>query len=806
MGRGHHYMLRLIFNLLIVLLLVTTVAVGGVVAYLLPQLPDIESLRDARMQVPLRVYSQDGLLIAEFGEKRRTPVSLADTPDLLVKAFLATEDQRFFDHPGVDWQAMVRAALALARTREISQGGSTITMQVARNFFLTPERTFNRKLIEVLLALKMERELSKGEILELYLNKIYLGQRAYGVAAAAQVYFGKSVDQLDLAEMALIAGLPKAPSAKNPISNPRAARERRDYVLGRMLEQGYIDEEAHALAVASTVPRRRQAGSEIQLQAPYVAEMVRAHMVEQYGEQAYTSGFKVVTTLQARLQTAAASALRGGLLDYDQRHGYRGPEARVALSGGAGAAQWQAALEGMQPVGGLLPVVVTALGERSARVYNPQLGEQELDWEALSWARPYLSADARGPRPDTAADILAVGDVIRLQALVPEDDGGTGRWRLAQLPSVQGALVALDPNSGAIRALAGGFDFDLSKFNRATQARRQPGSSFKPFIYSAALEAGYTPASFINDAPIVFETPGLDRAWRPENYTGRYYGPTRLREAITHSRNLVSIRLLRAIGIGFALDHLERFGFDRERLPANLSLALGSGEVSPLELGAAYSVLANGGHRVEPWFIASIESADAGVLWKAEPQQVCPACGQNDDTPAQALPAGALPASTAPRVIHADNAWMMNSMMQDVVANGTARRARSLGRGDLAGKTGTTNDQRDAWFAGFNNRLVAVAWVGFDQLSTLGNKETGSRAALPVWIDFMSVALEGMPDARLPQPAGLVTVRIDPETGLLAESGAPDAILESFRPESVPRRSSSTAPPASGSGNAEQLF
>ncbi len=767
--------LRLAAWLLAGLLLVGTAA-GAAFLYVvvLPTLPPVERLKEVRFQVPLRIYTRDGRLMAEFGEKKRTPVKIEDVPPLLVKAVLAAEDDRFYRHPGVDWQGILRAAWHLLLTGRKTQGGSTITMQVARNFFLSSEKTYLRKLREIVLALRIEQTLSKDEILELYLNKIYLGQRAYGVAAAAQVYYGKPLEELTLAQLAMIAGLPKAPSRDNPIADPRRAVERRNYVLRRMRELGYIDEAAYRESVAAPVTARSHR-LRPEVEAAYAAELVRSLVVARYGEEAYTAGLVVRTTLEAPLQEAAVRALREALLAYDRRHGYRGPEGRVALAPGAGPEAWRRALAGKGPVGGLQPAVVVAVAERAAAIYiKGPAGEGRLGlipWEGLSWARPYEDENHRGPPPRTAGEVVAVGDLVRVR---PRADGG---FDLAQLPEVEGALVALRPMDGAVVALAGGFDFRRSKFNRAVQAARQPGSSFKPFIYSAALERGFTAATVVNDAPVVFDDPALERAWRPENYSGRFFGPTRLREALVHSRNLVSIRVLRAVGLEPTLRHLARFGFDPERLPRDLSLALGSGVVSPLQLAAGYAVFANGGFRVEPYFIEEVRTQDRRVLMRAQPWMACEACAE--------LPEGGRP---APRAIGARNAYLMTSMMRDVIRRGTGRRARALGRRDLAGKTGTTNEQRDAWFAGFHPSLVAVSWVGFDDSRPLGRRETGARAALPAWMAFMREALRGVPEAPLVQPPGLVTVRIDPRTGLLAPPGARRAVFETFRAEHVPQR------------------
>ena len=809
--------LRFLLPALLLLTAAAAILGAGLYWYIVPQLPSIEALRDVRFQVPLRVYSRDGLLIAEYGEKRRAPVTYEEVPPQLVDAFLAAEDDRFFEHPGVDYQGLLRAAFELVSTGEKRSGGSTITMQVARNFFLSREKTYLRKLTEIFLALKIERQLSKQQILELYLNKIYLGQRAYGVGAAAQIYYGKDIGELTLPEMAMIAGLPKAPSRDNPVSSPERAEQRRTYVLGRMYTLDYIDAEQYRQALAAPISARLHARSS-ELEAGYVAEMVRAHMVERYGETAYTEGYQVYTTLDSTRQRAANRALRAGLLAYDRRHGYRGPEGRIELPETEPAAAAAQALKGYGVLGGLRPAVVLRLEEQQFTAVTRDGGEVSVGWEGMDWARPYLSHDRRGKAPETAADVVSPGDVVRLQ------DTGEDGWRLAQLPEVEGALVSLRPDDGAIVALVGGLDYFRSKFNRAVQARRQPGSSFKPFIYSAALEKGFTPATIINDAPVVFDDPGLEAYWRPENYSGRFYGPTRLRQALTHSRNLVSIRLLQDIGVRHAIDYAGRFGFNADQLPANLSLALGSGSVTPLQMARGYAVFANGGYRIAPHFIERILDADGEAVFAARPATVCRECADEDAADAETASSAETddsvlmgpPEPPAPpraeQVLEPRNSWLMNSLLQDVVKRGTGRRALTLGRGDLRGKTGTTNDQRDAWFCGFVPGLVSVAWVGFDELEPLGRGETGGRAALPVWIDYMRVALEDVPELHREPPPGLVTVRIDPVTGLLAPSGQSDAIFETFRQEQVPTRYSTGSGELDGSGSdaagetAEPLF
>ncbi len=792
-------LLRLGAITLVGLALAGALVTGGLYLYLAPQLPSADVLRDVRYQVPLRVYSREGKLLAEYGEMRRSPVKLNQVPDLMVKALLAAEDDRFYQHPGVDYQGILRAAWHLVTTGQKTQGGSTITMQVARNFFLGREKTYLRKLTEILLSLKIEHEFSKQEILELYLNKIYLGQRAYGIAAAAQVYYGKELSKLSLAQMAMLAGLPKAPSSYNPIANPQRALERRNYVLGRMRTVGYINDETYRAALEEQDDATLHSLT-IEAEAPYLGEMVRAEVVRRFGEEAYTAGYKVITTIDTRLQAAANDALRDALLDYEHRHGYRGPESQVTLPPESGPEEWATALGDRDPVGGLPAGLVVSVGESDIQVFLKDGSVIPIPWSGLEWARRYIDDNHTGSAPKSPADVVKPGDIIRVVQL------HDGKWQLAQVPTVEGALVALRPEDGAIIAITGGFDFFKSKFNRATQASRQPGSSFKPFIYSAALEKGMTPATVINDAPVVFDDPGLEDTWRPENYSGKFFGPTRLREALVHSRNLVSIRVLRAIGINSTLNYLTRFGFDKSALPRNLSLALGSGAVTPLNLASGYTVFANTGYRVSPYFIDHIEDIDGNVLMATTPDRVCGKCENPPADPTQP------PEHIAPRVITAQNAYLMTSMMRDVIRRGTGRKARVLHRHDIAGKTGTTNDQRDAWFAGFSPSVVTVAWVGFDDTHPLGFAETGGRAALPMWIDFMRAALQGVPDHPFEQPPGLVTVRIDPETGLLADSKDRKAIFETFFADHVPTRGAGPGTAKAGDGPdgssaiPEQLF
>ena len=772
------------------LVVVFIIGVAASSFYIASNLPEINMLRDVRMQVPLRVYSQEGSLIGEFGEKRRAPVLIDEVPEQLIRAFIAAEDDRFYAHPGVDWQGLLRAAISLVRTGEKRQGGSTITMQVARNFFLTREKTYMRKLNEIFLAIKIERELTKNEILELYLNKIYLGQRAYGVGAAAQVYYGAAITDLNLAQHAMLAGLPKAPSRTNPVTSPEQAVQRRSYVLRRMLELGYIDQARFQAADNAPVTASLHSPS-IDVEAPYVAEMVRKHLVEEYGESAYSAGYVVTTTIRDTLQVAANRALNLALLQYDERHGYRGPEQHHELTPGMTGDGWDQLLAAHSAIAGLLPALIIEERGFAASAWVTGVGRIELDWDSLGWARRYINENVRGPAPRNTGEIVSVGDIVRVS------EGADGKWRLAQIPEIEGGLVSLDPHNGATLALVGGFDFYRSKFNRITQAERQPGSSFKPFIYSAALENGFTAASVINDAPIVYDDPSIEDKWRPENYSGRTFGPTRLREALRRSRNLVSIRLLHAMGVRNALRQVEKFGFDVDNLPRNLSLALGTGSITPWQLASSYTVLANGGYRVEPFFITRIETYTGDLLFEAQPVTVCPHCPDTGATGMEAPEAGmaedpgtpdAVPVENiAERVVNPQNIWIMNELTRDVLRRGTGARAyRELQRDDLSGKTGTTNEQRDAWFAGFNSSVVAVTWVGFDEFEPMGQGEVGGRTALSIWIEYMRTALKDIPVNLGERPADIVTIRINSETGCPAEAGDTDAEFEVFMANRLP--------------------
>jgi penicillin-binding protein 1A len=784
---------------------------AGAYQYLRPAMPDVSAIKDIRLRVPLRVYSRDGRLIAQFGEERRIPLSFDAVPKQLVNAVLAAEDDNFFQHRGVDYPGLTRAIVRHLTSGERAEGGGTITMQLARGVFLTPEKSYRRKLIEIFTALRIEQELSKQDILALYLNKMFLGQRAYGVGAAAEVYFGKTVEQLTVPEMALIAGTFRLPSRDNPVANADLARQRRAYVLRRMREKEFITHDEYESARNAPIESRLH-GPAVEIDAPYIAEMIRVDLVNRLGADAYGAGYEVISTIDSRLQTAAVRALRAGLLDYDQRHGYRGAVGRVALPATAREREFSQALEMYSPRGGLDPALILSVDERSAVAFTRARGRINLGWSALSWARAPLADGSVGPQVRNAGEVLARGDIVYVAQEV------SGNWRMVQVPEVQGAFVAMDPQDGAVVALTGGFDYFASNYNRAVQAKRQPGSAFKPFLYSAALEQGFTPASIINDAPLVIEDPTLEASWRPQNDSREFRGPMRLREALFRSRNLVSIRVMNALGPAYATQYISRFGFPENTLPRNLSLALGTAQASPLEMARAYSVFANGGFLIEPYYIQRVIGPDGSASFEAQPRFVCPECVQTpagapasgseqsagvaqvSDTSWADAPISVAPSdesrsggltylqekSLAPQVISPQNDFLMTDMLADVIRKGTGRRAIQLNRSDLAGKTGTTNDGRDAWFCGYNSGLVATAWVGFDQEKPLGRGEQGSSTALPMWIYFMADALHGVPERRLQPPPGLVSMRISADTGLAARPGDPNAIFETFMAGHLP--------------------
>ena len=787
-------------------------AVIGAYYFVEPGLPRAETIRDIPLQIPLRIFSRDGYLISEIGERRRILVTFEDLPAHVVHAFISAEDRRFFEHPGIDYQGIMRSFARLLKSGEISGGGSTLTQQLARDYFLTREQLFTRKLREAFLAYKIEHEFTKEQIMALFLNKMFFGQRAYGVAAAAQVYFNKNLRDINAAEAATLAGVLPAPSRYNPVFSAANAEMRRGYVLGRMHDLGYLDDAAYAESMAFPMESQLH-GAAVELNAPYVAEMVRSEMLKRYGEDTYTAGYQVVTALDSRLQTAANYSLRNGLLEFTRRRGYRGPMSHLELGDEVLATRFEEwpieireMLEQYAP-GGLSVALVTAVSKNNQASIVFGGGRQAtLPWNGIKWAKPFIDRETTGPAPEAVTDVLSVGDLIYV---MPTTGGG---WALAQVPEAQGAVVAIDPFDGAVGALTGGFDFTMSKFNRARQAYRQPGSSFKPFIYSAALEHGNTPATVILDAPVVIKSSELEAVWRPLNYSGRFYGPTRMREALVRSMNLVSVRLLLFnTGIGNAVRHIEKFGFGPAALPRNGSLALGGGATSPLDMAQGYAIIANGGHAIKPYVIDAIYGPAGETLYRSEPAVVCDACvteaprGRFDDRrrtemtldamadvaqdyrpDARTAPELFKDVVTAPQAISPQNMFLIQDMMRDVVRRGTGRRAMVLGRNDLSGKTGTSNDRRDAWFGGFNADLASIVWVGYDDDRPLGPGEEGSRTALPIWIEFSRIALAGVPENQMPMPDGIVSVLIDRETGCPARSGQRNVVFEVFRAGNVP--------------------
>jgi penicillin-binding protein 1A len=780
---------------------------AGALQYLQPEIPDVAALRDVKLQVPLRIYSRDGKLLAQIGEQRRIPLSYAEFPDQVIKAFLAAEDDQFFQHNGIDYPGLLRALAVNLSSGSRREGGGTITMQLARNMFLSPERSYQRKALEIISAWRIEHAFSKQEILTLYLNKIFLGQRAYGVGAAAEVYFGKPVSELTLAETALLAGLPRAPSRENPITNPELAKNRRAYVLRRMSQLNFISSAERAEAEQAPVQSSVH-GFGVDLDAPYISELARLELEKQFGQRIYTDNFSVFTTVDSRLQRAATSALRLGLLEYDSRHGYRGAIGKIDLNTLTDDAKRARALSSYSAPGGLQPALVLSATADTAALYSREAGQIQIELKNLKWARPVLPDGAKGKAPTQVTDVLQPGEVVYVAQQT------NNRWRLMQVPQAQAAFVAIDPADGAIIALEGGFDFNASHFNRAVQAKRQPGSSFKPFLYSAALEQGFTPASLINDAPLVLEGSSDADTWRPQNSNLGFMGPLRLREALVRSRNLVSIRLMNSMGTALVTGYMKNFGFTDEELPQNLSLALGATQVAPLEMARGYAVFANGGMRIDPYLIERVYGGAGELLYIAEPAIACSSCTAGFDyssresahatqrvvsesTDQRSAPVVKL----APQVITAANAFLMTDMMKDVIRRGTATRARVLNRNDIAGKTGTTNDRRDAWFSGFNSDLVGTAWVGFDQERPLGDNEEGGRTALPIWIYFMKEALRGQPEHTLTQPEGVVSMRISAETGKTNERGMFEYFLADHLPEGNDEESNESAASPGAAGN-----
>ncbi len=751
---SRRWLLPLLLSL--TLLLLPAILLGLAVMLTYPTLPSLDVLTDYRPKMPLRVYSAEGVLLGEFGEERRALVRIAEVPDIMKHAILAAEDDRFYQHGGVDYMGVLRAAISNFTSGGARQGASTITMQVARNFFLSKEKTLSRKFNEVLLAFKIEHNLSKDQILELYFNQIYLGQRAYGFAAASQMYFGKPLGELTVAEAAMLAGLPKAPSAYNPVVNPKRAKLRQMYVLRRMHELRFIDDEQ--LRIAQTQPIVAKHGhQEFGIKSDFIAEMVRQAIYEQYRDDTYTQGLRVFTTIRQQDQLAAYQAVRKSVMDYDRRHGYRGPEGFVDLSSGSSEEALDEALQDISDNDDLVPAVVLSANPKLVRAYGKGGEAIEIKGDALRFAQRSLDNKV------ALNQRIIPGSIIRAQR------DSHDNWQISQLPQVEAAFVSADPRTGAILSLIGGFDFNRNQYNRITQAWRQPGSSLKPFIYSAALEKGFTPATVINDAPLMFDAEQTgSEPWQPKNYDGSFDGPMRMREALTKSKNLVSIRILQSITPQYAQDYLTKFGFDADKHPPYLTMALGAGMVTPLQLLTGYSVFANGGFRIQPYFIERIEDANGKVLSRHAPV----AAGEG-----------------AEQVIDVRNAYTMVSMMQDVVRRGTAASAMRLGRTDLAGKTGTTSDSIDAWFCGFQPTVVGIAWMGFDQPRSLGDRETGGGAALPMWIGYMEKVLKDIPQTTYEMPEGMAVVRIN-EAGQRDENGT---LSDYFYQENIP--SEITLPP-----------
>ncbi|GAB3262948.1 penicillin-binding protein 1A [Chitinimonas naiadis] len=767
-----HRWLLLSVGLIFALVVAAVGAVAMAVVITYPRLPSLETLTDYRPKIPLRVYTADGIQIGEFGEEKRAFVPIAQVPLLMKQAILAAEDERFYQHGGIDYIGVARAALSNLLTGHAQSGASTITMQVARNFFLSSEKTFTRKFNEALLSFKIEHSLSKDQILELYFNQIYLGQRAYGFASAAQVYYGKTLAQLTPAEMAMLAGLPKAPSSYNPVVNPNRAKLRQQYVLRRMRELQFINEQQYQGALGEALHVRRTSEA-FPIQAEYVAEMARQAIYDKYQEAAYTQGYKVYTTLLAGHQNAAYEAARRGVLDYDRRHGYRGPEGYIELP--AQASELQDKLEDhladIKETGDLLPAIVLAASGNSVKAYLRGGKTVDISGKGMQFAARALSSKL------PPSQQLRPGAVIRVQM----SDAGP---QIVQLPQAEVAMVSIDPQNGAIRALVGGFDFNRNHFNHVTQAWRQPGSSFKPFIYSAGIERGFTPATMINDAPLVIDpaTVGGQR-WEPKNFDGKFSGPMTMRDALTKSKNLVSIRILQAITPDYAQAYISKFGFEARNHPAYLTMALGAGSVTALQMAEGYSVFANTGYRIRSYFIDRIEDSRGQVIARTEPE----VAGKN-----------------APRTLDARNAFIMTSMMQDVTRYGTAAKANVLNRNDLAGKTGTTNDTHDAWFAGYQPGLVAIAWLGFDQPRSLGGSETGGQAALPIWINYMGKVLKGVAEYKYPVPDGVLTETIETSRGPRAEYFY--AEFPQTNPELGLDNSSAAAPQSIDDGVKDLLF
>ena len=814
------YWFALFSGLAVAFSIIMTAGILAAYLYVKPSLPAAETIREIPLETPLKIYSRDGRLIGEIGERKRIIISYDDLPEHVIHAFIAAEDRRFFDHPGVDYQGTLRAALNIIITGEISGGGSTLTQQLARDYFLNRRRLFTRKILEAFLAYNIEQEFSKKEIMTLFVNKMFFGQRAYGVAAAAQVFFGKNINNINIAEAATLAGVLPAPSNYNPVRSPNLAKIRRNYVLSRMLQLEFIDDVNYKTSIEYPVVSKLH-GTASELSAPYVAEMVRIAMIERYGKNATRDGYKVITTIDSKIQKAATYSLRRGLLEYSHRQGYQGPIDHIditSLNTSLPFENWpeniQLSISKYSELAVLKPAIVTDLNfDNSADILFSSGERSDLSWRTLKWAKPYGSI-GRSKLPKNVDDILKIGDVIYVMSTT------TGEYALAEIPSANAAVVSIDPFDGAITSLSGGFDYNINKINHALNERRQPGSSFKPLIYSAALAEGNNASTILLDAPVVMSSKELEEDWRPSNYSGRFYGEQRLREALVRSMNLATVRLLlEKTGINNAIEHIKPFGFSGDALPANGGLALGAGSASALDMAQAYAVFANGGYSVDPFIIDAIRNSEDEVIYQSSKPIVCSACEKDTSITENAVlnqtqeaeeaeynlnqmaeivdvykpnanfsPELYKDISLASRIITEHNAFLMQDMLREVIRRGTGVRARrELGRTDLSGKTGTTNDYRDAWFAGFNNDISAVVWVGNDNNEPLGNGEQGSRTALPIWIELMRTTLDKAPESSMKMPKDMITVRISKITGCPAKSNDTNEIMfEVFHKDNLP--------------------
>ena len=779
---GRH-LLRLAGWLTSFVICALAVNLAALFLYLDPQLPEAEAYRHYRYETPLRILTHDGQLIAEFGERRLMPIALRDAPELYLQGVIATEDKRFYTHSGIDWISLGNDMIELMFKPEIVRGASTITMQLPRNVAdLSRDKTVIRKVKEMLLALKIERELTKDEILELYINVVPFGKRAYGVKAASYTYYNKAPSELTLPQLAMLAGVPKRPEAGNPINGPKWALDRRNLVLRRMRDSGAISLSEYAEAVETPITADVYT-RQLALDAPYPAEIARKELLNLFGNEIYT-GFSIYTSIDLEQQKAAQLAVQSELEAYDRTYGFRGPESRIDTT--ISRANMLEELSSFSPIHSFEPAIVLEVAERSAKVLRQDGSEVTIPWEGIAWARRALADAYVGVRPTAAGDVLTAGDVVRTRFR-------ESVWQLGQIPAVSGALVAVDPHTGGVSALIGGYSFEVNQYNHATQARRQPGSSFKPFVYSAALHHGVTPATIFLDGPLVFEDASLEGDYRPKNDGGTYGGPTRLREALMRSINLVSIRVLTSVGGNKVVDYLPRFGFDTTQMPSSTQVAIGGGNLaySPLEMASAYSVFANGGFKVQPHLIEKVIGRDGSVVYNPSYPVACATCDDNAGLQASienSPDVGDMnpPPSLAPRVIGSRNSFLMNSMLRDVVKHGTGSKARELNRDDLAGKTGTTDEALDTWFNGFHPDLVATVWVGFPQQQSLGRTEYGSTRPLSIWMKFMAEALRDVPNQPLRQPNGIVRVRINAETGQLASHDQDNTIFEYFRDENSP--------------------